>query len=163
MAAPLSSFSNNGFHQKMLASSVELALVEFERTSDLASLNTAALTQWRKLLETALDADTAISNSAMESAGIGTSSRGLNTLRAILQVMPDADLDPKKIASFIRDLQSTTDLLLSGTVPGGDSLQRLLEFSQQYGNSYDHYVAWERETDKERINVWHQALRHNYS
>ena len=153
----------DGFHQRMLATSIELTLMRYERTKSSRQLDRVALKQWVDMLDSALEADKSVSQAIGGSSAAQSNTRALTILLAVMRAMPTKATKPEDVTSFLSDLLRASKRLLQNRVVDPKALANMRTFAQMYGQSYNHLVTIERNPPFVDGDVWPRMIRLAFS
>ncbi len=150
-------------HQKMLASSVELTLRRYQRTRDIARLDNAALLQWVKLLDAALDANNETQQATFSESPQESRAKSLSVLDAVLGALDFTILPNDNARDQLRILEQTTLRLSAGEQVSDELLSSLVLFARRYGRHYDYILVPEGKADARITHTWPKMLRLAFS
>lgn len=147
------------YDQKILANKCELTLMRAKRTNELRQQDTKAFARLHSLLQAAVEGDTAVSGSQMAASSEQSLEVLRETLRALVNSLPEARVFKRKLAS----LAETAQMVSEQRLPSAEQLGELAEFCHLYGLVHAEFLKERYSPQPSEATIWPLATRLGYS
>lgn len=118
------------YNNKILANRTSLALTRVRRENRVRPADRAVFSRMSQLLQAANEGDEAISSSQIRAS----SEHSLQVLHEALNALMGKLRDTQLFRERLRELAETARMLSNGETPAPSAIDKLYEFSKQYGD-----------------------------